>query len=76
MSLQVQYLIIFIILGGVVAWILYKLLHKGKKDAPSCMGCCNSSNCKVKDIYRKKKFGKSPQDCEYFDSQSDITDSN
>ena len=34
MSLQTQYLIIFIILGGVVAWIVYKLLHKGNEDTP------------------------------------------
>ncbi len=74
MSLQTQYLIIFIILGGVVAWIVYKLLHKGKEDAPRCMGCFNSSKCKVKDIYRKQKSGKSSRDCEYFDSQSDISD--
>ncbi len=73
MSLQTQYLIIFIILGGVVAWIVYKLLHKGNEDTPRCMGCCNSSKCKVKDIYRKQKSRKSLGDCDYFDNHSDIS---
>ena len=50
-----QYIIVFIILIGAVAWILYRLFSK-KKKGQSCCGCSLADSCSSKkDIQKNVK---------------------
>ena len=40
-----QYIIVFIILALVIAWLIYKLFSK-KEPKGGCCGCALSDNCK------------------------------
>lgn len=50
MSVTCQYIIIFIVLFLIIAWIIYKLTRKEKKDSCNCGHCTVSNECKAKSV--------------------------
>lgn len=46
MSALTQYIIVFIILGCVLGWLIYKLFIKKGGNHGSCCGCSMAENCK------------------------------
>ena len=59
MTPRVQYIIIFIILGAVIAWLVYKLVKGGSNGSSACAGCTLSSACS------KKELKKHTDKCQY-----------
>lgn len=45
MSVITQYIIVFVILALVLAWIIYKLFSKKGRNSSSCCGCSMAQVC-------------------------------
>lgn len=54
MSATVQYIIIFVILAAVIAWIIYKLVKKDKGTQGGCCGCDLAETCNKVQKNQKK----------------------
>lgn len=46
MSVQTQYIILFVILAAVIVWIIYRLVRPKSDDTCSCDGCSIAGTCK------------------------------
>lgn len=46
--LLIQYVAVFLILGGVIAWVIYKLVKKGDNQSSPCCGCGIANACSKK----------------------------
>lgn len=58
MSLKLQYIVVFIILIGVVVWIVWSLLKKKYNGGGQCSGCSLSKSCgKAKKLRKKENPG-------------------
>lgn len=53
MSVRTQYIILFIILVAVIAWIVYRLVRT-KKNICNCGGCPVSRACDKKELKGRK----------------------
>jgi len=54
-SVNTQYIIIFIILIAVIVWIIYTLIRRKKSGLSGCDGCGSASNCKIRELYHTQK---------------------
>lgn len=54
MNLLTQYILVFVILAGVVVWILVRLLRRKSGGGCGCSGCSLSASCKKAEIVKKR----------------------
>lgn len=54
MSVITQYIIVFVILALVLAWIIYKLFSKKGRNSGSCCGCSMAQVCSDKNKATQK----------------------
>lgn len=55
MSVQTQYIILFVILAAVIGWIIYRLVRPKSDDTCSCDGCSIAGTCKKAGLLDKGK---------------------
>ena len=55
-SQQIQYIILFIILGAIIAWLIYSLSRKKPQGSSNCFGCSLAEHCKKKELRETKNL--------------------
>ena len=58
MSIIAQYIVIALILGCVIAWVIYRLTRKDKGNVCNCGNCSDASECKVKEVMQRSQKSK------------------
>lgn len=55
MSIEAQYIIIFIILAVIIVWIILKLIKKEDKSSGNCSHCGMADDCKARHLKSQAK---------------------
>ncbi len=62
MTQTIQYILVYVILAALIAWLIYKALHRKPGGGNACMGCSQSGACRKKEIFEKEH--RSPASCD------------
>lgn len=71
MSYNLQFILVMIILGAIIAWIIYSLVKKKGIANSACAGCSLSQSCKKRELTQRNL--PAPKSCNDCPQQEDCT---